>query len=61
MYIPFVGGAFSPDRKLFPKYYHGIYKNGSSTMIVNSGLSKGETGFRFLNKPEIAIITLKSE
>lgn len=30
-------------------------------MIVNSGLSRGETGFRFLNKPEIAIIILRSK
>lgn len=56
-----MGGVFSPDRKLFPKYYHGKYESGSSAMIVNSGLSRGETGFRFLNKPEIAIITLRSK
>ena len=43
------------------KYYHGKYESGSSAMIVNSGLSRGETGFRFLNKPEIAIIILRSK
>lgn len=61
MHIPFVGGAFSPDRKLFPKFYHGKYEYNDSTMIVSSGLSRGETGFRFLNRPEIGIITLKSK
>lgn len=58
--LPFVGGIFSPDRKLFPKYSCGKYKINNSTMIVNTGLSRGTTGFRFFNRPEIVTITLKS-
>lgn len=59
--LPLVGGLFSPDRKLFPKYSYGKYKINNSEMIVNSELSRGTTGFRFLNRPEIVTITLKSE
>lgn len=59
--LPYFGGVFSPDRKLFPKYCYGRYDINDSTMIVNSGLSRGETGFRLFNRPEIVTITLKSE
>ena len=59
--LPFVGGVFSPDRKLFPKYCYGKYELDNSTMIVSGGLSRGETGFRLFNRPEIVTITLKSE
>lgn len=59
--LPLARGLFSPDRKLFPKYSYGKYKINNSEMIVNSGLSRGTTGFRLFNKPEIVTITLKSE
>lgn len=58
--LPFVGGVFSPDRKLFPKYSCGEYEINNSTMIVNTGLSRGTTGFRLFNRPEIVSITLKN-
>lgn len=59
--LPFVGGVFSPDRKLFPKYCYGRYDKEMATMFVSSGLSRGETGFRLFNRPEIVCITLKSK
>ena len=59
--LPFAGGIFSPDRKLFPKYCYGKYSLGNSTMIISSGLNKGEAGFRFFNQPEIVVVTLKNE
>lgn len=59
--LPFVGGVFSPDRKLFPKYCYGRFGINDSTMIISSGLSRGETGFRLFNRPEIVTITLKSK
>ncbi len=59
--LPFVGGVFSPERKLFPKYCYGRYDKNNTTMIISSGLSRGATGFRLFNRPEIVSITLKNK
>lgn len=58
--IPFVGGLFSPEQEFFPEYDGGIYEDGYNTMIVSRGLGSGKAGFRFFNKPELVLITLKS-
>lgn len=59
--IPFLGGVFSPDRKLFPKYCYGKYDIKDSSMIISAGLSRGSTGFRFLNRPEIVTVILNNK
>ena len=59
--LPFLGAVFSPDRKLFPKYGYGRYEINDTTMIVSSGLSRGDTGFRLFNRPELVTITLKNK
>ena len=59
--LPFVGGLISPERKLFPKYDAGMYTIDGKELIVNRGLGIGKFGFRLFNRPEISVITLKSE
>jgi len=59
--IPFKGGLFSPEIEFFPKYDAGIYKIGDNTLFVNRGLGNGLIGLRFFNRPEISVITLKTE
>lgn len=54
-------GLLSPRRKLFPKYCHGKYELGESTLIVSSGIGKATIPIRFGNQPEIGVITLKRE
>lgn len=56
--LPIIGGVFSPDNELFPKYDSGLFKINSSNLIVSRGLSRGTTGFRLFNKPEMVVITL---
>jgi predicted MPP superfamily phosphohydrolase len=58
--LPFLGAVFSPEKKLFPKYGEGVFSSLQNTMIVNRGLGNGRIGFRFLNRPELTVITLKS-
>lgn len=58
--IPFLGGLLSPERKFFPKYYSGKYEIKNSKLIVNRGLGNTKIKLRIFNKPEISIITLKS-
>ncbi len=56
--IPFKGGLFSPEKEYFPEYDAGLFKNGDSTLVVSRGLGEHK-GFRFLNQPEIVVVTLK--
>lgn len=59
--IPFMGGMFSPERKLFPKYSGGKYKIGYKELIVNRGLGNGEFPIRIFNRPEISVVTLMNK
>ena len=61
VYVPFVGGLFSPEKEWFPKYYGGRYSIDNMDLIVNKGLGNGQMGFRVFNTPEISTITLTPE
>ncbi len=53
--LPFIGGVLSPERRFFPKYSKGRYVKNGTVMQVSAGLGK----LRFLNPPEICVVTLK--
>ncbi|MBE6759432.1 MAG: metallophosphoesterase [Ruminococcaceae bacterium] len=56
--VPHFGGVFPVDSgKLFPEYTGGQYEMNDSRMIVTRGLGSTK-GVRFLNAPEISVITL---
>jgi predicted MPP superfamily phosphohydrolase len=59
--LPLLGPVFSPEKRLFPKYGEGDFSSLQNTMVVNRGLGNGRIGFRFLNRPEIIVITLESD
>ncbi|MCL2082539.1 MAG: metallophosphoesterase [Oscillospiraceae bacterium] len=60
MRIPFTDGLVGPGGELMPKRTAGVYTEGDTTMIVSRGL--GETHLpRFLNRPDLTVITLKSQ
>lgn len=52
-------GVAGGGTKFFPRYVHGEYKNGNSTMIVGSGIAT-ETYLlpRLYNVPEVVKVTL---
>lgn len=56
--LPFLGGLLSPEREFFPKYSAGIYEQDGKKLLVGRGLGSGVFGVRFLNRPEIVVITL---
>lgn len=70
--IPFVGGFLAPGygatilerfgrKYFFPKYSKGVYPHGKHRLAVSVGLGKASIQpFRFL-RPEIMLITLKSD
>ncbi len=53
--LPLVKGMVSPELKLFPKYKEGVYRKGSSQLVVSRGLGR----IRFFNPPELVVVTLK--
>ena len=61
--LPFAGGLLGTDRKLFPPWTSGIYTLGDSTLFVSRGLGNNTVpfqGFRIFNRPELAVITLRT-
>lgn len=62
--LPFLGGIIGKKKTgdMLPKYDYGVVKEGdSATMIVNGGCDKNPKKKRFLNPPEVLLITLKGE
>lgn len=57
--LPFVGGLFGTDRRLFPKWDAGLYRQGETALYVSRGLGYTNVHFRLLNRPEIAVIVLR--
>jgi predicted MPP superfamily phosphohydrolase len=58
--IPFIGGLVAPDQGLIPKYTRGCYTENESTMFVSRGLGNSIFPVRIFNRPEIVVITLKT-
>lgn len=61
--LPLVGGVFSPDWTLFPKYDAGQFVHprgggGQSAMIVGRGLGSNHRP-RIHNPPEVVVVTLR--
>lgn len=58
--LPLLGGILGHHGALFPQYTTGVFTSGRYSMVVSRGL--GNTGGvpRFLNNPEIVIVTLRS-
>lgn len=50
------GGLFSPGRRLFPKYYAGVYVQDGKKLLVSRGIG----GPRLFNRPNLLVATLKS-
>lgn len=49
VYVPFIGGILSPERKFFPRYTKGLYKKDGKYMLVSTGIGK----LRVFNPPEV--------
>lgn len=56
--IPFLGGAVSPQLKLFPKYDAGLFEKDGSTMILSRGLGSHTIPVRVNNKAEVVIVDI---
>ena len=60
--LPFAGGLYSPMQGFFPEYDYGFYTLGEKMqLVITSGLSGYKFIPRFLNLPEICVLTLTGE
>ena len=57
--LPIIGGIFGAWGKLFPKYARGVYERNGKYMNLSSGLGYSKFKFRFLNIPEMSLITIE--
>lgn len=57
---PFTDGLVSTDRTFFPSYTAGLYEENGSTLFVTRGLGNSGPSFRLFNRPEVALVTLRS-
>ena len=56
--LPGIGGVFSPNFTLFPKYSGGIYQEGEQTAVVSRGLGTHSVPLRLWNWPELIVLEL---
>ncbi|MBQ2739697.1 MAG: metallophosphoesterase family protein [Oscillibacter sp.] len=59
--LPFTDGLVGNDFELFPTHMAGFYEENGSTLFATRGLGNSGRSFRFLNRPEIAILTLHTK
>jgi predicted MPP superfamily phosphohydrolase len=57
--LPLIGGLVGPSRELFPQYTSGVYAKAGTKMFVSRGLGSSTNVPRFLNNPEIPVVSLK--
>ncbi len=58
--MPIIGAIIVPGQPLFPKYSKGLYSMNSGTILyIDSGLGETFMPFRFLNRSQISLITIK--
>lgn len=58
--LPAIGGLFSPNQGLFPKYDAGLYTEGRTNMLVSRGIGNSLLPIRINNRPEVVLIELRT-
>ena len=58
--LPFIGGLVAPNQGFFPKYDAGQFTEENTTMIVSRGVGNSIIPIRFINRPEIVLVTLRN-
>ncbi|MBU5611469.1 metallophosphoesterase [Geomonas azotofigens] len=56
--LPLIGAPYIPSMGYLPRWDHGLFRQGKSTMIVNGGLGESWFPIRINNPPEVALVTL---
>ncbi len=59
--LPILGAIVIPGQDLFPKLDYGLFTSGKTSMIINGGLGESVLPIRFNMKPEIVLLTLRTD
>lgn len=59
--LPCIGGLYAPGQGIFPEYTEGLHTVSNTELIISRGLGNAGFPFRFNNRPEIVVATLKHE
>jgi len=58
--IPGLRALYAPGQGLWPKYDHGLFSLGKTTMVVSAGLGESSFSIRVAMRPEIVLVKLVS-
>ena len=56
--LPVVNGVISTDRRFFPKYSYGVYRENKTTMVLSGGAGSHTIKFRLFNESEIVVVQM---
>ncbi len=59
--LPFTDGLINTDRTLFPTHTAGFYEDNGAKLFVSRGLGNSGPSFRLFNRPELVVLTLKTQ
>lgn len=59
--LPILGGVFSHEEGLFPKYSEGVHVKNGVTLIISRGLGNSTFPIRIFNNPELIVMTINGE
>ena len=59
--LPFVGGLLDVRASFGAEYESGLYRLGELNLLVSRGLGNSVPIPRFLNRPELPVITLRAK
>lgn len=59
--LPFVGGVLGTGFEFFPDYVDGMHAVGQYELVISRGLGNSAGIPRFLNNPEIVVLTLEGQ
>ena len=58
--LPGIGGLLNVNHSFLAEYEDGVYEGNSFQMLVSRGLGNSISVPRFLNRPEVVVVTLRS-
>lgn len=56
--LPLLGGVLGTGFELFPDYTEGVHQSGHYSLVISRGLGNSAGLPRFLNNPELVVVTL---
>ena len=57
--LPLINGVISTDKKFFPKYSYGLYRENQTCMILSAGAGTHTIKFRLFNPSEMVAVYIK--